>query len=119
MKTEAVSEPETLLCEVCKREDAFGVAGVPGVPYSAAYGRECLKRNAHPYWLMRVNVIAGGGTKEMAAVLEWNTFVDGEYMTVRQALETHPFTKEEMDSVLTGWLERDIEEAIKEGIKDK
>jgi hypothetical protein len=31
------------------------VAAVPGVPYSAAYGRKCLARNAHPYHILVAN----------------------------------------------------------------
>jgi outer membrane protein TolC len=28
---------------------------MPGVPYSAAYGRECLNANAHPYDMLVAN----------------------------------------------------------------
>lgn len=39
----------SLTCQVCNGEPAVGVAAVPGVPVSMAYGRKCLEANAHPY----------------------------------------------------------------------
>lgn len=56
-----------LTCEVCGNEPAVGVAAVPGVPYSAAYGRECLHANAHPYGILIANT----------AMIVWG-YVDGD-----------------------------------------
>jgi hypothetical protein len=42
-------------CDVCRDEPAVGVACVPGMPVSVAYGRKCLEANAHPYGLMVAN----------------------------------------------------------------
>lgn len=39
-------------CETCQQNDAVGVAAVPGIPYSAAYCDDCLRANAHPWWLL-------------------------------------------------------------------
>lgn len=86
-----------LKCEVCNNEPSVGVASVPGIPYSAAYGRECLQRGADPYQIIRINVAICGGVD---AVADWAidrmTFVDGEYMTLREALTRHPLTEKEL-----------------------
>lgn len=56
---------EELDCDVCRKEPALGVAAVPGVPVSVAYGKECLQANAHPYWIIVANsAAAGNGTLE-------------------------------------------------------
>lgn len=84
-------------CEVCKQEPMVGVACVPGIPYSAAYGRECLNRRADPYEIIRINVACCGGVEHVADwALGTMTFVDGEYITLRAALERYPLTKEEL-----------------------
>lgn len=85
------------LCEVCNKEPMVGVACVPGIPYSAAYGRECLQRRADPYAIIRINIACVGGPEHAADwALDTMTFVDGEYMTLRAALEKYPLTKEEL-----------------------
>jgi hypothetical protein len=38
-------------CEVCRDEEAVGVAALPGAPMSVAYGRACLENHAIPLWL--------------------------------------------------------------------
>ena len=55
-----MKQPE-LECEVCSREPAVGVAAIPGVPISVAYGRSCLDANAHPWWALVVNTALLGG----------------------------------------------------------
>jgi hypothetical protein len=55
-------------CEVCGDEPAIGVAAVPGVPVSAAYGRACLEANAHPWRAIVFNTAACGGLENTA---EW------------------------------------------------
>ena len=88
---------EELRCEVCHKETAFGVACVPCVPYSAAYGGNCLKENAHPYHILRAEVIICGGVEETGDhFLALRTFVDDKYMTLREALVLHPITQEEI-----------------------
>lgn len=42
-------------CETCQQNDAVGVAAVPGIPYSAAYCDDCLRANAHPWWVLIAN----------------------------------------------------------------
>jgi hypothetical protein len=86
-------------CEVCNLEPSIGVACVPALPVSVAYGEKCLSYNAHPFELLKSNVICCGGPGNVGT---WfldglNTFVDGKYMTLRLALELHPITMEELD----------------------
>lgn len=84
-------------CEVCNQEPMVGVAAVPGIPYSAAYGRECLNRGADPYWIIRANVACCGGAEHTADwALDTLTFVDEEYITLRAALERYPLTAAEL-----------------------
>lgn len=52
----------------------MGVAAVPGVPVSVAYGRKCLEANAHPYWIMVNNTALCGGYARCAPW--WQQMVD-------------------------------------------
>lgn len=64
--------PQEFTCEVCGKEPAIGVAAVPGVPYSAAYGELCLEANAHPYWVCVQNTaMAGNGTDGYYGAAKW------------------------------------------------
>jgi hypothetical protein len=58
--------PAMPTCEVCGVRQAIGVCCVPGVPYSAAYCRECLEANAHPWSILVDNTMALGGLSEAA-----------------------------------------------------
>ena len=55
-------------CNVCNNEPIVGVACVPGMPVSVAYGAKCLKANAHPYGLVVANTAMCGGLEHTA---EW------------------------------------------------
>jgi hypothetical protein len=55
-----------LICEVCNKNEAVGVAGVPGVPISVAYCRECLEANAHPWGIVIANTVCVGGLEHAA-----------------------------------------------------
>jgi hypothetical protein len=55
-------------CQVCDREPAVGVASMPGIPMSFAYGRQCLQANAHPIEIVVGNTALMGG---MDAAAEW------------------------------------------------
>lgn len=59
-KLKAAGLPE-LICDVCHNEPAVGVAAVPGVPVSMAYGGHCLAANAHPYGILVINTAMCGG----------------------------------------------------------
>jgi hypothetical protein len=60
-------------CEVCNKNTSVGVASVPGVPYSAAYCRECLAANAHPYFIVVANTACCGGLENTCP--EWQDMV--------------------------------------------
>ncbi len=60
-------------CEVCGKSKAIGVASVPGVPYSAAYCKECLEANAHPYFILVANTACCGGFDKTCP--EWQDMV--------------------------------------------
>lgn len=55
-----------LMCAVCGEEPAVGVAAIPGVPASDAYGARCLEANAHPMWALVANTALIGGLHEAA-----------------------------------------------------
>lgn len=96
-------EQEKLKCEVCNQEDSFGVASVPGIPYSAAYGLNCLNQGADPWDIVRANIVACGGPANVASwVLGGRTFVADKYMTVREALEVQPITEQELQELDSG-----------------
>lgn len=62
-------------CEVCGASSVVGVAAVPGVPYWAAYCRECLAANAHPWRVMVANTAAIDGLEHAAEW--WRDMVEG------------------------------------------
>ena len=43
---------EKLICDVCKNEEAVGVASSMLGPISLAYGQNCLEQGREPYWLL-------------------------------------------------------------------
>lgn len=63
-----------LTCDVCNNEPAKGVASVPGVPVSVAYGEKCLAANAHPYGIVVANTALIGGYEHAAGW--WRDMVD-------------------------------------------
>ena len=62
---------EKLICQICEDEEAVGVACMPSVPISFAYGRKCIDANAHPYWALVANTALGGGLKNTADWWKW------------------------------------------------
>jgi hypothetical protein len=86
-----------LKCEVCRNEPAVGVFCVPGIPVSAAYGKTCLERGADPYGYLRANVACCGGVEHVRPeYLESLTYVNGEYLTLGEALKRQPLTEQEL-----------------------
>lgn len=59
---------------MCNAEPMVGVAAVPGIPFSVAYGRACLAANAHPYGLIVGNTVCIGGYEHAAEF--WRQMVD-------------------------------------------
>lgn len=57
---------EKLICNVCRRNEAIGVACVPGVPCSVAYCVECLQANSHPMSVLIANTVCCGGLSQCA-----------------------------------------------------
>jgi len=54
------------ICEVCNKNQSIACACVPGVPYSAAYCKECLEINVHPYHILIAGTICIGGLERAA-----------------------------------------------------
>lgn len=61
-------------CECCGREPAIGVAAVPGMPISIAWGKCCLAAGVIPYKLAVANTAAVGGLNN--TVQWWRDIVD-------------------------------------------
>lgn len=61
-----MSKLEMPICETCNKNTSIGVCCVPSVPYSAAYCRECLEANAHPYHIMVSGTAINGGLEHCA-----------------------------------------------------
>ena len=57
-KTATIDEGK---CEVCNKNNSIGVCSVPGVPFSCAYCKDCLKANAHPWHILVANTACMGG----------------------------------------------------------
>lgn len=73
MREEGGWEKGTPRCEVCGRFcrydsplDSLLVASMPGIPYSAAYCRECFAADAHPLHILAANAAIMGGLSNCA-----------------------------------------------------
>jgi len=56
-----MKEGDKLICDCCEKNEAIGVACVPGVPCSMAYCGECLEANSHPMNVLIANTVCIGG----------------------------------------------------------
>ena len=74
-----------LTCEVCGKERAVGVAAIPGVPLSVAYGSNCLAANAHPYPILVIHTALCGGYDH--TIEEWRRMVDDTLVHLGKARE--------------------------------
>lgn len=72
-------------CETCERNDSIAVACVPGVPYSAGYCLECLKVNAHPWFILVSATASCGGLDKM--IPEWREMVDCTCLRLGKTLD--------------------------------
>ena len=61
-------------CEVCGNEPMKGVASIPFIPMSVAYGAQCLAANAHPWWALVANQACIGDELETTHP-EWQRMV--------------------------------------------
>ncbi len=96
---ERVSEKlPDLICQVCYGEQALGVACVPGIPMSVAYGRKCLEQDAHPLEIIRGNVALCGGLEHMHEHYGETRVFHKEhgYITIADALARNPLKPEEL-----------------------
>jgi hypothetical protein len=92
-----VADIELGSCDVCRKEPAVGVAAVPAVPISVAYGRACLQANAHPYFVIVANTANIGGLDQAA---------DFWVAMVEDTLKHLEIPREKFDA--------DVEQAIRE-----
>lgn len=76
---------EKLICEVCNKNEAVGVACVPMVPMSCAYCSECLRANAHPWGILIANTICLGGLDQ--ANEDWKQMVTDTCAHLGKTLE--------------------------------
>lgn len=77
-------------CDVCDNEPSVGVACVPMMPISVAYGTKCLKANAHPWGLLIGNTAIVGGYTETST--EWQAMVQDTIKHLNKTFEE--FNKE-------------------------
>ena len=79
--------PKKLICEVCNKEEAVGVASCGMLQaVSHAYGANCINENADPLWcVIAVHDILAGDIN-LFLLDHMNTYMDGVYMTVRDAI---------------------------------
>jgi hypothetical protein len=76
---------DKLICEVCKKNEAVGVASSAVGPVSLAYCKTCLDWMADALWVIASSVYCCDGPEHMA---EWfwdmRTFRDGLYISAAQ-----------------------------------
>jgi hypothetical protein len=69
-----------LTCEVCKENEAIGVASSCLGPMSNAYCKRCLEHQAEPLWMFECTLEEVG--EEVAEwVKQLTTYIDGTYVT--------------------------------------
>jgi hypothetical protein len=79
-----------------------GVFGLTEMPASAGIGEKCLAERAEPFRCLRTHAcyMAVNGVRDQAAYDNWldkvKTYVDGGYVTMREALASYPITQEEI-----------------------
>jgi hypothetical protein len=56
-----MSDVDYGVCDCCHDEPAVGVAAIPYIPMSIAWGRKCLDADIIPYWAAVANTAACGG----------------------------------------------------------
>jgi hypothetical protein len=61
-------------CGCCGEEPAVGVASIPFIPMSIAWGRKCLEAGVIPYWAAVSNTAACGGFEHTNE--EWRYLVE-------------------------------------------
>ena len=77
---------EKLMCEVCKINEAIGVAScLCAQPMSLAYCQTCLVYSADALWLVMATVFCCDGPENMASWFWYlRTFKDGAYQSAAQ-----------------------------------
>lgn len=66
-------DPDLGQCQCCGAEPAVGVAAIPGMPTSIAWGRECLRRGAVPLWAadLTVSEVCNPAAPSWSDVADW------------------------------------------------
>ena len=91
------------LCKTCGKEPSVRVVPVTGMPVSAGRGARCLAEYAEPFSALRQHVAFGAvnGIRDVVDYENWLdtvwTFVDDQYVVLREALARYPITPEEVE----------------------
>lgn len=105
---------DELICDVCNDEPGVGVASVPGIPMSVAYGKKCLAANAHPYGILVSHTAILGGLENTADW--WNEMVVNTCKHLGKTLaEFNHAVSEEMDAEAQYWAEQEAMERDVQG----
>jgi ribosomal protein S27AE len=68
-----VTVQEKNLCDCCHDEPAVGVASIPYIAMSIAWGSKCLEAGVIPYWAAVANTVACAGFEETSG--DWQELV--------------------------------------------
>jgi hypothetical protein len=92
---------DALICGICGKEPSVGDFGWADIPISVEIGKTCQAERAEPFrWLRhRACAAAVHGVRDQASYDNWldesKTYVDGRYVSLREALARYPITQEE------------------------
>lgn len=94
-------------CECCNAEPSVGVAAVPGIPMSIAWGQKCLEAGAIPYDLLVMNTALCGGWQYTAewwneVIISTLTYFDKSVAEFRQAVDAEVVRQYEEESAYFG-----------------
>lgn len=96
-----MANTDKLICESCNKNEAMGVACVPGVPCSAAYCYECLGANSHPMHILIANTACCEGLEHCNE--GWKRMVNDSLKHQGKTIEW--FNKEVKESMNVGDVE--------------
>src|SRR6266446_6940323 len=85
-----------LICEVCEKNKAIGVANCTlAQPCSHAYCRECLREHADPIWCFLAVLDVVGPEHVALWVKSINSYKDGVYINFEAVLKIHKDTADQ------------------------
>ena len=86
-----MNKDNKLICDVCNKNEALGVACIPYVPISVAFCQECLNANSYPLSILIANTACCNGIENCNE--DWKNMI---YDSLRHQNKTIEWFNEEV-----------------------